>query len=73
MQIRNQSNILEDKTLIHLNGAKRDNLTSRLIPECDVFLTNYGVEARELFVASSHVARTVGVDEPIVLQASILH
>jgi hypothetical protein len=32
MQIRNQSNILEDKTLVHLNRATSDNLTSRLIP-----------------------------------------
>jgi hypothetical protein len=54
MQVRNQSNILEDKTLFHSNGATRDNLTSRLIPECDVFLTIHRVEVGELFVASNH-------------------
>jgi hypothetical protein len=32
MQIRNQSNILEEKALVHSNGTMRDNLTSRLIP-----------------------------------------
>jgi hypothetical protein len=32
MQIRNQSNILEENALVHSNGAMRDNLTSRLIP-----------------------------------------
>jgi hypothetical protein len=43
MQIRVQSNILEYKALVHPNGATRDNLTSRLIPKCDVFLTSHGV------------------------------
>jgi hypothetical protein len=49
MQIRNQSNILENKALVHPNSATRNNLTSLLIPEWDVFLTNHGVEAGEPF------------------------
>jgi hypothetical protein len=57
----------------HSNGATRDNLTSRLIPECDVFLTNHGVKAREPFGASGHVVQTDRIHEPRVLQASILH
>jgi 3-dehydroquinate dehydratase len=67
MQVRNQSNILEYKTLIHSNGAMTDNLTSRLIPECDVFLTNHGVRAREPSRASSHVAGIARICEPRVL------
>jgi hypothetical protein len=51
----------------------RETTTSRLIPECDVFLTNHGVEAREIFGASGHVVRTAEIHEPHVLQASILH
>jgi hypothetical protein len=47
MQIWNQSNILENNALVHPNGAMRNNITSWLIPECDVFLTNHEVEARE--------------------------
>jgi hypothetical protein len=73
LQIRNQSNILEDKTLIHSNGATINNLTSRHIPECDVFLTIHGVEAGEPFVASGHVAPIVGIHEPCVLYLSIVH
>jgi hypothetical protein len=73
MQIWNQSNILEDKTLVHSNRATRDNFTPRLIPECDVFLTIYGVKAREPFVAFGHVARTTWIDELYVLRASVLH
>jgi hypothetical protein len=56
MKFRNQSNILEHKALVHPNGSMRDNLTSRLIVECDVLLTNHGVEAGEPFGASGHVA-----------------
>jgi hypothetical protein len=67
MQIRDQSNILENKAIVHSNGATRNNLTSWLIPECDVFLTNHGVEAGEPFWASSHVARTDGIHESRVL------
>jgi hypothetical protein len=33
-----------------------DNLTSRLIPECDVFLTNHGVEVGQPSEAFSHMA-----------------
>jgi hypothetical protein len=50
----------------------RDNLISRLVPECDVFLTNHGVIAGEPFGASGHVAQTVGILEPRVLQTSIV-
>jgi hypothetical protein len=71
MQIRNQSNILENKTLVHSNGAMRNYLTSRLIHECDVFLTNHRVETGEPFFASSHVTRTTRIHEPYVLPVSI--
>jgi hypothetical protein len=72
MQIQNQSNILENKTLVHLNEATRDNLTSRLILKCDVFLNIHGVVTGEPFVASNHLARTTKIHEPYVLQASVL-
>jgi hypothetical protein len=52
MQIRNQSKILVNKTLVHSNRATRENLTSRLILECDVFFNIHGVEGGEPFVAS---------------------
>jgi hypothetical protein len=67
MKIRNKSNIIEHKALIHLNGVTRDNLTSLLIRECDVFLTNHGVEAREPSRAFGHVSQTTGIHEPRVL------
>jgi hypothetical protein len=57
IQIRNQSNILKNKTLVHLNRATRYYLTSQLIFECDVFLTNHGVKTGEPFFGSGHVAR----------------
>jgi hypothetical protein len=41
MQIGNQGNILEHKALVHPNGATRDNLTSRLIPESGSTLWRY--------------------------------
>jgi hypothetical protein len=46
MQVQNQSNILEHKALVHLKGATRDNLTSRLITKCDVFLTIRKMDTR---------------------------
>jgi hypothetical protein len=72
MQIGNQSNILEYKAPIYPNGATRDNLTSRIVPECNVLLTNHGVNAREPSRVSGHVARTTKIHEPCVLQASNL-
>jgi hypothetical protein len=42
----------------------KDNLTSQLITECDIFLTIHGVEAGEPFVAFGHVARTTRIHEP---------
>lgn len=48
------------------------SLTPRLMPECDVFLTNHGVEVGKPFGALDHVARTIGIHEPRVFQASIL-
>ena len=47
MQIRNQRNILEHKTLINLNGSMRDHLTFAIVPESNVLLATHGVEARE--------------------------
>jgi hypothetical protein len=49
MQIRNQSNIFQDKTLVDLNGPTKKPLTFAIIPKCDVLLTLHGVEAREPF------------------------
>jgi hypothetical protein len=67
MQVWDQGNILENKTLVHSNGARRDYLNSRRIPECDVLLTNHGAEAGDPFFASDHVARTTGIHEPSIL------
>jgi hypothetical protein len=72
IQIRNQSHILKNKTLVYSNEGTRDILTSRLIPECDVFLTNHRVEAENHFFASGHVTRTTRIHEPYVLQASVI-
>jgi hypothetical protein len=49
MQIRDQSNILQDKALIDPNGPTRKHLTFVVVPECDVLLTLHGVEAGEPF------------------------
>jgi hypothetical protein len=49
MQIQNQSNILKNKTLVDPNGPTRKDLTSAIVPECDVLLASYVVEAREPF------------------------
>jgi hypothetical protein len=46
MQIPNQINILEHKTLVHPNGAMRDNFTSLLIPKRDVYLTKHGARLK---------------------------
>ena len=51
----------------------RKYLTLAIVPESDVLFTLHGVEAGEPFGTSGHVARTAGVNEPCVLQASILH
>jgi hypothetical protein len=56
MKIGNQHNILENKALIHLNGAPRDNPTSQIIPKCDVLLTDHGIKAGEPYSTSSRVA-----------------
>jgi hypothetical protein len=73
VQIRNQSNILEDRALNHTNGAMRDRLSSRLIPECVLFLTDHKIEDGEPSRALSHVVRTAKIHEPCVLQTSVLH
>ena len=49
MQIRNQSNILQDKTLIDPNGLTTKHLTFAIVPESDVLLTLHAVEAKEPF------------------------
>ena len=67
MQIGNKSNILENKAPIDSNGTMGHHLTFVVIPESDVLLVLHGVEAGEPFGVSSHVARTVGIDEPRVL------
>ena len=73
MQIWNQSNILQDKTLIDPNGPTRKHLTFAIIPESDLLLTLHGVEAGEPFWTSGHVAWTTGINKLRVLQASDLH
>ena len=72
MQIRNQSNILQNKTLVDPNGPTRKHLTFAIVPEYDVLLTLHEVKAGEPFWISGHVARTSRINEPCVLQASIL-
>jgi hypothetical protein len=49
LQIRDQSNILQDKTLIDPNGPTRKHLTFAIVLECDILLTLHGVEAGEPF------------------------
>ena len=67
MQIWNQSNILQDKTLIDPNGPTRKHLTYAIVPECDVLLTLHGVEAGEPFWTFGHVAWIARINEPRVL------
>lgn len=43
MQIINQSNFLEYKALIYLNGCMKDNFFIVVIHESDIFLTIHGV------------------------------
>ena len=43
MEIGYQSNVLENKTIVHLNGAMRNNIISRIILECDVLLPIIGL------------------------------
>jgi hypothetical protein len=62
MQIRNQSNILQDKTLVDSNGPTRKHLTFAIVLECDVLLTLHGVEAGEPFWTSGHVAQTTRIN-----------
>ena len=47
IQIRNQCNILEKKTLVNLIGSMRDHLTFAIIPKSDVLLALHGVKAGE--------------------------
>jgi hypothetical protein len=49
MQIQNQNNILQDKSLIDPNGPMRKHLTFAIVPEYNVLLTMHGVEAGEPF------------------------
>jgi hypothetical protein len=49
MQIQNQSNILQDKTLIDPNTPTRKHLIFAIVPECDVLHTLHGVKAGEPF------------------------
>jgi hypothetical protein len=69
MQVWNHSDILEYKPLVHSNKATRDNLTSWLIPECDVLFTNHKVEAGEPSRAFGYVVQIARIHEPCVLQA----
>jgi hypothetical protein len=55
MKIVDQSNILENKTLVHYNGATRDNLTTSIVLESDVLLANHGVKAGETSSVFGHV------------------
>ena len=47
MQIRSQSNILQNKTLVDPNGPTRKHITFAIVPDCDVLLTLHGIEAGE--------------------------
>jgi hypothetical protein len=67
MQIGNQSNVLENKALVHPNGATRGKFSSQIVPECDIVRTNHKVEARDPSSDFGHVARTTGINEPCVL------
>ena len=52
MQIWNQRNILENKTLINLNGSTGDHLTFAIVPECDVILNFMGSKLENHFELS---------------------
>jgi len=47
MQVQNQSNILENKTLVDPNGSTRDHLTFAIIP--NLLLALHGVKKGEPF------------------------
>jgi len=67
MQIQNQSNNIENKTLVHPNGSTRNYLTFPIVPGSDVLFVLHGGEVGEQFRISGHVLWTAGVHDPCVL------
>src|SRR6185312_199734 len=66
----NKSNLSQGEVVRNPNSANSTYLSSTVIPEDDVLLILRRGEAGEPSVTPGHVARTTGVHEPYVLQAS---
>src|SRR6185312_14420306 len=65
-----KSNLSQGEVIRNSNSANSTYLSSTVIPEGDVLFVLHRGEAGEPSVTSGHVARTTGVHEPYVLQAS---
>ena len=66
----NKGNLSQGEVVRNPNSANSTYLSSAVIPEDDVLLVLRRGEAGEPSVTPGHVARTTGVHEPYVLQAS---
>src|SRR6185312_1701176 len=66
----NQGNLSQGEVVRNPNSANSTYLSSAIIPEGDILFVLHRGEAGEPSVTSGHVARTTGVHEPYVLQAS---
>src|SRR6185437_10533946 len=72
-KIRNQNNLSQGEAIRNSNSANTTYLALTIIPKYDVFFVAHWGEAGEPFVIPGHMARTTGVHDPPVLQASNLH
>ena len=66
----NKGNLSQGEVVRNPNSANSTYLSSAVIPEDDVLLVLRRGEAGEPSVTPGHVARTTGIHEPYVLQAS---
>ena len=55
-----------------MNRTAGNDLTSRIVPEDDMLFGLHGVKAGEPLGVARHVARATRINQPHVLQASIL-
>src|SRR5438105_13644616 len=69
----NQSNITQYKAIVHFDRTNWPYPSSSIVPKSDVLLVHHGGEAGEPSCVSGHVPRATGINEPYVLQTSILH
>src|SRR6185312_6392694 len=72
-KVRNQSNFSQGKEIRNSNSANTTYLALTIIPKNNVFFVARWGEAGKPFVIPGHMARTTGIHDSPVLQASNLH